>query len=78
MSEDTANFGDEVNQQIDSRKLRAMAGNGELVLDDIGSAPVISESSCCGADMIGEEIGKDVLIRCGKCGAPQMPKPEED
>jgi hypothetical protein len=31
------------------------------------------ESSCCNADLYGEELGNDVLIRCSKCGAVQSP-----
>lgn len=69
---------DNINSEIDSRKLKALVESGELEAGDLEDPIIISESPCCGADMYGDEIGNDVLIRCRKCGGPCSPDRSTD
>lgn len=67
-------FGDEVGKEIDSRKLEKLIRSGDIDVGDLNNAEIISSSSCCDADLIGEDFGDDVLISCSKCGSPQSPE----
>lgn len=61
-------LGDNLNMQIDQRKLQKLADDGIISLEDIASAPILSVSECCGVDMIAEYPDGDAT--CEKCGKP--------
>lgn len=68
---------DSISGQIDARKLQELVDNGELDMGDLAHASIVQVSSCCQADLEGEEIGNDVLISCSRCGALQSPEREK-
>lgn len=71
------NISDEVGSQLDKRKLQILVDRGELDMGNLADAGIVSESRCCGADLYGEEIGNDVLVRCSKCKGPLSPNSKE-
>lgn len=74
------NLSDTVNEELDHRKIQQLVDDGVLDAGDLANNTIVSLSPCCKADLVGDEIGNGLLIRCSKCGGPLNPsyKGEED
>lgn len=71
MSKFSDNLNDEVNTELDKRKMQELIDSGKVDAFDIANAPVYSVSECCGADMLAEpDDPVDKLPTCEKCGKP--------
>jgi hypothetical protein len=56
------NFKDEVNGQIDKRKVEKLVENGEFTLEELANAPILFQCECgCEQDLDNEF--------CEECGA---------
>lgn len=61
-------FKDELNKQVDKRKVEKLVDSGVISPEELANAPILSVSECCGVDMLGER-DSPILI-CSKCRKP--------